>query len=287
MDGIMSTTKAHRESARSRKRKQGWRTAEGSDIHELYELSVQDPDNEVDIIKQIWEEQRGGTCRSIREDFCGTAAVAIRWVREQDEHTAIGVDFDADVLNWARSKAAEQLDPSQTSRLTLLKGDVLSTTTDLSDCLLAHNFSYYIFKQRSQVIAYFRTVLGEINDKGLFILDAYGGSDSFVEMEEERDMDGFTYVWDQHKYDPVTGDVVNYIHFRFPDGTRIDHAFTYEWRLWTIPEIREMLLEAGFEKAVVYWEGTDEETEEGNGVWEAVQHGEACEGWIAYVVGVK
>ena len=47
MAGIMSTTKAHREGARARKRKQGWRTAEGSDIHELYELSVQDPDNEI------------------------------------------------------------------------------------------------------------------------------------------------------------------------------------------------------------------------------------------------
>jgi hypothetical protein len=100
-------------------------------------------------------------------------------------------------------------------------------------------------------------------------------------------MDGFTYVWDQHKYDPVTGDVINHIHFRFPDGTKIDKAFSYEWRLWTIPEIREMLIEAGFGSVVVYWEGTDEDTEEGNGEWEAVEQGEACEGWIAYVVGVK
>jgi hypothetical protein len=287
MGGIMSTTKAHREGARARKRKQGWRTAEGSDIHELYELSVQDPDNEIDIIKQIWNEQRGRTCKSVREDFCGTAAVAIRWVRECESHTAIGVDLDGDVLDWARAKAAELLDVDQAKRLTLLKGDVLSTTTDLTECLLAHNFSYYIFKQRSQVVDYFRTVFGELVDDGLFILDAYGGSDSFVEMEEERDMDGFTYVWDQHKYDPVTGDVVNHIHFRFPDGTKIDRAFTYEWRLWTIPEIREMLLEAGFKKAMVYWEGTDEETEEGDGEWTVVEQGEACEGWIAYVVGVK
>jgi hypothetical protein len=283
----MSTTKSHNEGARARKRKKGWRTAQGSDIHELYELSVQDPDNEIDIIRQIWSEQRGRPCCSIREDFCGTAAVAIRWVREDETHTAVGVDLDDDVLAWAQSKASEQLDSTESKRLELITGDVLSTTTDPSDCLLAHNFSYYIFKQRSQVIDYYRTALSELVDDGLFILDAYGGSDSFVEMEEERDMDGFTYVWDQHKYDPVTGDVVNYIHFRFPDGTHINRAFTYEWRLWTIPEIREMLLEAGFKKAVVYWEGTDEETEEGNGEWASVELGEACEGWIAYVVGVK
>ena len=283
----MSTTRTHKEGARARKRKKGWRTAAESNIHDLYELSVQDPDNEVDIIGQIWSEQRGRSCQSIREDFCGTAAVAIRWVASDTSHTAVGIDLDDDVLAFANTKASEQLDEQQLKRINLRKGDVLSTASDTVDCLLAHNFSYFIFKQRAKVIEYFRTALGGLNDDGLFILDAYGGSDSFVEMEEERDMDGFTYVWDQHKYDPVTGDVVNYIHFRFPDGTKIDKAFTYEWRLWTIPEIREMLIEAGFSSVVVYWEGTDDETEEGNGEWEAVALGEACEGWIAYVVGVK
>jgi hypothetical protein len=283
----MSTTKTHNKGARARKRKQGWRTAEESNIHELYELSVQDPDNEVDIIGQIWSEQRGRTCLSIREDFCGTAAVAIRWVAADTSHTAIGIDLDDDVLAFANTKAAEELDSEQLKRIELKKGDVLSTKSTPVDCLLAHNFSYFIFKQRAKVIEYFRVALEELADDGLFVLDAYGGSDSFVEMEEERDMDGFTYVWDQHKYDPVTGDVINHIHFRFPDGTKIDKAFSYEWRLWTIPEIREMLIEAGFGSVVVYWEGTDEDTEEGNGEWEAVEQGEACEGWIAYVVGVK
>jgi hypothetical protein len=283
----MSTTKPKHEGARSKKRKQGWRTAEGSDIHELYELSVQDPDNEIDIIKQIWEDQRGRKCCSIREDFCGTAAVAMHWVADDASHTAVGVDFDDDVLAWANAKKPERLNDEQSGRVTLIKGDVLSTTTDAVDCLLAHNFSYYIFKKRQQVIEYFKIARAALVDDGLFILDCYGGSDSFVEMEESRDMDGFTYVWDQHKYDPITGDVINYIHFHFPDGTKINRAFTYEWRLWTIPELREMLLEAGFGKAAVYWEGTDEETEEGNGEWEPLECGEACEGWIAYIVGVR
>ncbi|MCP4838866.1 MAG: class I SAM-dependent methyltransferase [Planctomycetes bacterium] len=283
----MSMTKIPRESARARKRKQGWRTAEGSDIHELYELSVQDPDNEVDIINQVWSEQRGRVCKSIREDFCGTAAVAMRWVCEDPTHTAIGVDLDTDVLDWAKNAMADRLDEKQAKRIKLVLGDVNSTPLDPVDCVLAHNFSYFIFKQRQQVIDYFRVARTHLADDGLFILDCYGGSDSFVEMEEERDLDGFTYVWDQHKYDPVTGDVVNYIHFRFPDGTSLDRAFTYEWRLWTIPEIKEMLREAGFSDAIVYWEGTDEETEEGNGEWSVVNEGEACEGWIAYVVGIR
>ena len=62
-----------------------------------------------------------------------------------------------------------------------------------------------------------------------------------------------------------------HIHFSFPDGSKIKKAFTYDWRLWTLPEIRELLLEAGFQRATVYWEGTNEETEEGDG--EFTPHG--------------
>ena len=122
---------------------------------------------------------------------------------------------------------------------------------------------------------------------GYFILDAYGGSDSYLEMTEDRDLDGFTYTWDQNFFDPITGDVVNHIHFKFPDGTKIKKAFTYEWRLWTLPEIRELLLEAGFTDTVVYWEGTEEDTGEGDGEWAASNRGEACEGWVAYIVGIR
>ncbi len=106
-------------------------------------------------------------------------------------------------------------------------------------------------------------------------------------MEEERHLDGFTYVWDQHRYNPIDGRALNHIHFRFPDGSKMKRAFTYEWRLWTLPEIQECLLEAGFSEVLVYWEGTDEETGEGNGEWAMTTEGEACQGWIAYLVAKK
>ncbi len=80
-------------------RKKGRRTADSSDLHELYELSVQDPTNEVVIINQIWKEQRTGKCASIREDFCGTAAVSMEWVKNNMDHTAVGIDLDQPVLD--------------------------------------------------------------------------------------------------------------------------------------------------------------------------------------------
>lgn len=280
---MASTTKKKRR----KKGAENWRTAKGSDIHELYELSVQDPEGEIVTIDRIWQDQRGRKAISMREDFCGTAAVSREWVKRRGDNTAVGIDLNNDVIEYCRRKISSDLDDDQAARITLVEGDVLSTKTDIVETVLAFNFSYFLFKDRSQLLDYFKSVKNQLSDDGLFILDAYGGSDSFLEMEEDRDLDGFTYVWDQHHYNPVNGDVINHIHFKFPDGTKIMKAFTYEWRLWTLPEIQELLLEAGFRNAVVYWEGTDEETDEGNGEWAEVDTGEACEGWVAYLVGIK
>lgn len=267
--------------------KSGWRTAATSDLHELYELSVQEPEAECDLIDQIWKEQRGRTCKRIREDFCGTAAVSMKWVARRKSNTAVGVDIDASVLAWGRRRMASRLNAEQRTRIQLVKADVRTAKVEPVEALLAMNFSYFIFKKREELRHYFQCAYNAITDDGLLMMDAYGGSESFSEMEEERDMDGFTYIWDQNYYNPVTGRVVNHIHFEFPDGSRINRAFTYDWRLWTLPEIREVLHEAGFRKVWVYWEGTDEETGEGDGNWSLTTRGEACPGWIAYIAAGK
>ena len=77
-----------------------------------------------------------------------------------------------------------------------------------------------------------------------------------------------------------------FIHFRFPDGSKLKKAFSYSWRLYTAPELRDMLLEAGFRDVTVYWEGEDEDGE-GNGVFTPNEKGEADLAWIAYIVAEK
>jgi cyclopropane fatty-acyl-phospholipid synthase-like methyltransferase len=261
----------------------GWRTAATSDIYELYEASVQEPEAEVDLIDQAWKELRGRTCRHIREDFCGTAAVACEWVKRRKTNTAIGVDISPVPLNWGRSRMPKRLNAEQRKRVQLLQADVRTVVTRPVDSVLAMNFSYMIFQKRDELRAYFSHVRGGLVEDGMFLLDAYGGSDSFLEQKEERDLDGFTYIWNQRYYNPITGRAINDIGFKFPDGTRIKRAFTYEWRLWTLPELREILIEAGYRDVNVYWEGTDEETGEGDGNWSISRRGEACPGWVAYL----
>jgi cyclopropane fatty-acyl-phospholipid synthase-like methyltransferase len=211
----------------------------------------------------------------------------MEWVKRRRSHTALGVDLDPSVLKWATQKIPSRLTKEQAMRVRLIEADVMTVETEPLDSVLAMNFSYYLFQDRARLRDYFQRVRTALKDDGLFLLDAYGGSDSFLEQEEERDLDGFTYIWDQHAYNPITGIATNYIHFTFPDGSEMRKAFKYIWRLWTLPEIREILIEAGFQKVVVYWEGTDEETEEGNGEWAVSTRGEACLGWVAYLVAIK
>jgi hypothetical protein len=105
------------------------------------------------------------------------------------------------------------------------------------------------------------------------------------EEEEEREIEaGFTYVWDQRRYVPATGDYEAHIHFRFSDGSQIRRAFSYDWRLWTLPEVKDVLHDAGFAHVETYWEGTDAAGEGGNGIFRRSRRGENCPAWVTYFV---
>ena len=276
-----------RKASRKAPRKGFWRTAANSDRHELYELAVQEVVSECDFIDKVWRSARGRLCSSMREDFCGTAKASTEWARRRAGNRAIGVDLDRSVILWGEHRHRAHLPESISSRITILQADVLTVETPKVETVVAMNFSYFIFKERATLVRYFRRVWESLADDGLFFCDAYGGSQAHAEQEEERALDGFTYVWDQNKYNPITGDVTNYIHFRFPDGSEMKRAFAYHWRLYSLPEIQDMLREAGFARTTVYWEGTDHKTGSGNGVFRPSTRGEACEGWIAYLVAEK
>ncbi len=257
--------------------------AELADRHELYEESVQNVESECDFITETFQQLRGRRPLSFREDFCGTANAACHWVGQSPRHTAVGVDIDPEVLDWGHRNRVSRLDNDARNRLSIVQGDVLSTPTGQVDVLGAFNFSYFLFKTRDQLRRYFEVAKTSLREDGIFFLDAFGGHEAFEEMKEKTKYDNFTYVWDQASYAPVTGDMTCHIHFKFPDGSKLKRAFTYEWRLWTLPEIREVLAEAGFRKVTVYWEGADEDGE-GNGEFLPEERGEADAGWIAYLV---
>ena len=260
--------------------------AEQADIHELYEESVQNVETEVEFLQTTFRDLSGREAFLFREDFCGTASASCQWVRQGKEYQAIGVDIDPKVLDWGRRNRVARLASEDQARVSLIESDVQTVETPKVDILAAFNFSYWVFKVRAQMIAYMRRCHNALKDDGVLFMDMFGGPESFEETKEKTKYDGFTYIWDQADFHPVTNHMQCYIHFKFPDGSKIKRAFSYSWRMYTAPELRDMLLEAGFRKATVYWEGEDEDGE-GNGVFSPDPEGEADLAWIAYIVAEK
>ncbi len=274
-------SKGNKNRRKSRKLSQ----AEKADKHILYEKAVQCVEAEIDFVDATFKKLRKRKARILREDFCGTSNTSCEWVRRRDNNVAYSVDHDPDVLQWGRKHHIKKLKDEQQQRINIINADVVNSGVKPVDTVLAMNFSYWLFKRRDQLVRYFRSVYDSLVNDGVFFLDSFGGYEAFKEMKEKTRHDGFTYIWDQAHYNPITGEGLFHIHFKFKDGSKLNKAFSYDWRLWTLPEITEMLSEAGF-KVGVYWEGTGEDGD-GNGVFELSTDGEADAGWIAYIVAEK
>jgi hypothetical protein len=259
-------------------------TAKTADRHELYQLSVQAPETEVDFMTRSFRNQFGRKPLHMREDFCGTALLCGAWVKSNQERKATGVDICGDTLAWG---LAHNIAPLGTdgSRVELLQQDVRATSRRKFEVINALNFSYWIFRTREELRYYFSCVHKSLEKEGMFFLDAYGGWESQEPMLESRTIEaGFTYVWDQDKFDPIGHSIVNYIHFEFKDGTKLEKAFTYEWRYWTLPEIQELLSEAGFSDVRVYWDTSDDNDVER---YRVRTRADNQPGWLAYLVAVR
>lgn len=192
------------------------------------------------------------------------------------------MDLDHETLEWGREHHLVPLG-GLAQRVELIEDNVLHVTEPLADVIAATNFSYFILKTRSELLAYFRVVHKSLAAGGVFVLDIFGGSESQGLEVEEKELENATYIWEQAKFDPISQETLFYIHFEMDDGTSLRKAFTYDWRFWSIREVRELLEEAGFAESLVYWEGTDGDTGEGNGVFRPAKTQENCPGWIAYI----
>lgn len=258
-----------------------------ADKYELYQKAVQSPEPDIDFAIRVFSKRFQRPPQLLREDFCGTAALSCEFVSRDKENRAWGIDLDPEPLEWGIKNTVGRLKPDQARRVTLIEGNVLEARPKRVELALAFNFSYCIFKERAVLLDYFRVAYEGLRREGLFMLDLYGGPGAQQTMKETQEKEGFDYVWEQARFDPIQHGVVNHIHFEFADGSRKSKAFTYEWRLWTIPEIRDLLLDAGFSEVEVYWEGTEKETGEGNGIYHKREHAVDDPAWVVYIVGVK
>ena len=266
------------------------------DLHYLYEAAVQGVESDLDFSTRVFKQKRGRKPLTLREDFCGTAALACEWVKRSPRHRAWGVDIHQPTLNWGIEHNVRFL-PSHAHPPELLCADVMDVQTPPVDLVFALNFSFCLFKTRERLCSYFKKARAALHEDGLLILDLYGGTEAIEakleprEIEQHTATDGtkipaFTYIWEQAEYNVINHHVINHIHFKIPRIGKINQAFTYDWRLWTLPEVQELLLEAGFQTAEVYLHGwTKDETSDET--YRRRSRYENSLGWVAYIVGVK
>jgi len=282
-----STEPPRRSRATRGKRSNGSSQAARADRYDLYQRSVQEPHSQCQFFERVYRKEFGREPLVLREDFCGTGAVCCEWARRRRQHAACGFDLDPEPLAWGLEHNAGALDPETQRRIQLTQADVRQIHGPKGDVISAENFSYFTFRTRDALRGYFRAARSNLAQQGVMVLDIMGGPEVMEEdREEERQIDGFTYVWENHRFDPINHDCTYFIHFEFRDGSRLRRAFRYDWRLWTIPEVRELLLEAGFRRVDVYWEGADDDGD-GNGIFRLQKRAPSDPAWIAYVVGIK
>lgn len=256
------------------------------DKYDYYFRTVQSPWFDCSLASKIYRQLSKGEPRVLREDFCGAFAICCEWVRRNKLNKAYGVDLDPEPLAYGREHYLSELKADQKKRIQLFQDSVLTAKLPLADITMAMNFSFYIFKSRMLLRQYFARVRKGLKSNGIFLLDCFGGmacGDANLERTKFR---SYEYFWEQDGFNPITHEAKFHIHFKRKGEKKRNKVFSYDWRLWTIPEIRETLIEAGFSKTHVYWEGVTKRGH-GDGVYRKSEVGEECESFVAYIAAER
>lgn len=268
------------------------------DLHACYEEAVQQPKREARNLRNIFVDtqqrlldERPRMPTVLREDFCGTAVLCREWVAGHVERTAIGVDLDSSVLQYA-----SQHFPSDTisSRIDLHCANVLTVNNDdlePADIIAALNYGLCYFHQRADLLLYLRRSLEALSPGGILVADIFGGNRPLTEpWLFRRKCSSFEYWFEQAPCSLLTNVCHCSINFKFKDGTVLRNAYTYDFRVWSIADLLEAMREAGFAHVDLWISQNSNEIEGGMGDFERVDKAifmPTGSAWNAYVVGFK
>ena len=153
----------------------------------------------------------------------------------------------------------------------------------------ALNFAACFFHTRAALKQYCERVRESLKPGGVFVLDLMGGAfyEDVNEHENEiEDPEHFSYFLEEEDFDPLNRLAKFKIHYKRKGEPKRKNVFSYTFRMWTPPELRDLLIDCGFADARFYWEGTAPDGD-GDEIWSLATVGDACDSWHAYVVGLK
>jgi hypothetical protein len=288
--------------------------AGGLDKYDLYELAVQDSARMARFLRAV----HGGAPRVLREDFSGPGGLCRAWVgagvvggARTRGVRAVAVDIDPEPLAKLAGVKGVRAVCADVRRAADRAHDI--------DVIAALNFPVGYWHTRRDLVKYLKLSLSRLARGGIFACDMYGGVSAFRVVRQRRVVvlprgvggrsgGSFVYEWEQREVDVVRGRVKNAIHFRVPrgvvgDGARggarggapargragsvvLRDAFTYDWRLWSIAELREAMLAAGFASVEVHDRLGGAVDGEGNLHVRPLGVGDELDrDWVVYVVG--
>lgn len=220
------------------------------DRHDLYEICVQSPADGVRFLRAL----HGGNPSVLAEDFCGTGSMSREWALAPG-CSAIGRDIDAGLVARAAAGAPAG------ARFEVRDVTAHTECAGSADVIFVGNFSTGEIHERGTLVAYLKGCRARLREGGVFVCDTYGGSSAYrigAVTRRHGAPDGSTvhYTWEHRDADASTGRVVNAIHFRVIRDAelvqQINDAFVYRWRLWSVPELRDAMAEAGFRETSVH-----------------------------------
>ncbi|MBX3380430.1 MAG: class I SAM-dependent methyltransferase [Phycisphaeraceae bacterium] len=228
----------------------------------------------------------------LREDFSGSGALARAWAASHRSRGAVAVDIDPGVLVHASSH------PRVTPEIADAK-----RAKSRADIVAATNFPIGYQHTRAALLQYLKNAKQSLKPGGIFVCDLYGGRDAFspgkiVQMLRAPRIAPWNgelveYTFEQRAADPISGLVLDALHFRVwkktnkgkkPDS-EIRDAFVYHWRLWSLPELNDALREAGFRAVEVHDRLGDAVDSAGNLYLNPNKKDNPVdENWVVYVV---
>lgn len=268
----------------------------------LYRHAVQDPYADLALLLRIHAHDRGKHAPAptlLREDFAGTCAIAAAFVASDPHRQAVAIDRDASVLRWAWKNVRREIGP-RAADLHLVRADVRKVTAPRHvprvDILVSMNFGMLYFHQRGEFLTYLRRARQALRPHGVLVFDVYGGPGAMqrsvqtrrVTKVPEAGLPAVKYIWEQRRFDALTNRTDCRIHFQFNQDSRRHHVrnvFTYDWRLWTLPELIELLDEAGFAKTEVWCDKIDPRRGIADGRFRPVKSLPDRHDFVACVVG--
>ena len=219
-----------------------------------YESAVQDVRSEVHTLLNLYHDAFPSASSSassisagllLREDFCGTAALAREWLGVGERRWAVGVDVDANVLGVARARA-RGAGRGVSARLQLFHGSVLesdlvemkggregssgssdysatpvTTTTTNTNTNTTTNTTINTNIQSptpiplADIIVALNYALCYLHTHALFVCDAFGGAASRRPgyCAVRRLADGTRYVFERRRWCRDTQRIQCHLHF--------------------------------------------------------------------------